>query len=61
MTPNINTGTTLAAQRQAEAAVDEFLQMREKILGELSPEALRCVAGIFEKRMEEKKEKKAPR
>jgi hypothetical protein len=52
---------TTAAERQAEAAVSEFLEMRAAILERLSPEALRCVAAIFERRMEEKKEKKTLR
>jgi len=49
------TNTALVAEKEAEAAVSEFLEMRAAILGRLSPEALRCVAAIFERRMEEKK------
>jgi len=45
--------STGAAEREAEAAVSEFLEMRAAILGRLSPEALRCVAAIFERRMQE--------
>jgi hypothetical protein len=45
----------LVAEEEAEAAVSEFLEMRTRILGRLSPEALRCVAAIFERRLEEKK------
>jgi hypothetical protein len=56
-----DTNTVLVAEREAEAAVDEFLEMRAAILGRLSPEALRCVAAIFERRMEESKEKKISR
>jgi hypothetical protein len=51
---------TTVADREAEAAVSEFLEMRAAILGRLSPEALRCVAAIFERRMEEEK-KRRPR
>lgn len=51
----------LVAEREAEAAVVEFLEMRAAILGRLSPEALRCVADIFERRMEETKGKKNSR
>jgi hypothetical protein len=47
--------SVLVAEKEAEAAVSEFLEMRTRILGRLSPEALRCVADIFERRMEEKK------
>jgi len=46
------------AEKEAEAAVAEFLEVRAAILGRLSPEALRCVAAIFERRMEERKERK---
>lgn len=53
--------TTITAEREAEAAVSEFLEMRAAILGRLSPEALRCVAAIFERRMEERKGKKNSR
>jgi hypothetical protein len=42
-------------QREAELAVDEFLKMRAQILGELSPEVLRCVAAIFERSMKKEK------
>jgi hypothetical protein len=52
---------TLTTEKEAEAAVAEFLEMRTAILGRLSPEALRCVAAIFERRMEEKREKKNSR
>jgi len=52
---------TLTTEKEAEAAVAEFLEMRAAILGRLSPEALRCVAAIFERRMEEKREKKNSR
>jgi hypothetical protein len=44
-----------------EAAISEFLDMRTRILGRISPEALRCVAAIFERHMEERKEKKNSR
>jgi hypothetical protein len=47
--------SVLVAEQEAEAAVSQFLEMRATILGRLSPEALRCVAAIFERRMEEKK------
>jgi len=50
--------SVLVAEKEAEAAVSEFLEMRAAILGRLSPEALRCVAAIFERRMEEKHEQK---
>lgn len=53
--------TVLVAEKEAEAAVAEFLEMRAAILGRLSPEALRCVAAIFERRMEKSKEKKSSR
>jgi len=55
----MSTANTTAAEREAEAAVAEFLEMRAAILGRLSPEALRCVAAIFERRMEERNETKA--
>jgi hypothetical protein len=42
------------AEQEAEQAVEKFLEMRAQILGRLSPAALRCVAGIFERRMEER-------
>jgi len=45
--------SVLVAEQQAEAAVSEFLEMRAAILGRLSPEALRCVAATFERRLEE--------
>jgi hypothetical protein len=45
-----DTNSTLAAEKEAEAAVSEFIEMRAAILGRLSPEALRCVASIFERR-----------
>jgi hypothetical protein len=45
--------SVLVAEKEAEAAVSEFLEMRAAILGRLSPEALRCVAAIFERRVEE--------
>jgi hypothetical protein len=48
-------------RREAEEAVAEFLEMRAAILGRLSPEALRCVAAIFERRTEERKGKKNSR
>jgi hypothetical protein len=51
----------LVAEQQAEAAVAEFLEMRDAILGRLSPEALRCVAAIFERRMEGRKDKRKVR
>lgn len=35
-----------------------FLEMRAAILGRLSPEALRCVAAIFERRMDSGKDKR---
>jgi len=41
-------------QREAELAVDELLKMRAQIC-ELSPEALRCVAAIFECSMNKEK------
>ena len=47
----------ITAEEEAESAVAEFLQMRAAILGRLSPEALRCVAAIFERRMEERSPK----
>jgi hypothetical protein len=43
--------TVLVAEKEAEAAVSEFLDMRAAILGRLSAEALRCVAAIFERRI----------
>jgi hypothetical protein len=49
----VSSADTTTAERQAEGAVAEFLEMRAAILGRLSPEALRCVAAIFERRMEE--------
>lgn len=49
----------ITAEKEAEVAVSEFLEMRAAILGRLSPEALRCVAAIFERRMEERNEKKS--
>lgn len=49
----MGTDTSLG-EKEAEAAVAEFLEMRAAILGRLSPEALRCVAAIFERRMEER-------
>jgi hypothetical protein len=57
----VSSADTTTAERQAEAAVAEFLEMRAAILGRLSPEALRCVAAIFERRIEERKEKKTLR
>lgn len=58
----MSTTDTGIEEREAEAAVTEFLEMRAAILGRLSPEALRCVAAIFERRMEEReKEKKHSR
>jgi len=53
--------SVLLAEQEAEAAVSEFLDMRAAILGRLSPVALRCVAAIFERRMEERKEQKNSR
>jgi len=53
--------STVSAEKEAEAAVSEFLEMRAAILGKLSLEALRCVPAILEQRMEEKKQKKASR
>lgn len=53
--------TVLVAEKEAEAAVAKFLEMRAAILGRLSPEALRCVASIFERRMDESKGKKSSR
>ena len=53
--------TALDAEKEAGAAVSEFLEMRAAILGRLSPEALRCVAAIFERQMEERHEKKNSR
>lgn len=50
--------SVVAAEKEAEAAVSEFLEIRAAILGRLSPEALRCVAEIFERRMKEAKQKK---
>jgi hypothetical protein len=47
------TNTVLVAEKEAEAAVSEFLEMRAAILGRLSLEALRCVAATFERRLEE--------
>jgi hypothetical protein len=48
----------ITAEKEAEAAVSEFLEMRAAILGRLSPEALRCVAAIFEQRAEERSHKR---
>jgi hypothetical protein len=53
---NMSGTKTSSAEKEAEAAVNEFLEMRAAILGRLSPEALRCVAGIFERRMKAAKE-----
>jgi hypothetical protein len=58
---NMSTPNTSTGEQEAEAAVAEFLEMRAAILGRLSPEALRCVAAIFERRMEERNETKASR
>lgn len=44
----------LAAEKEAEAAVAEFLEMRAAILGRLSPEALRCVPGILDRHSKER-------
>jgi hypothetical protein len=55
------TNSVLIAEKEAEAAVAEFLEMRAAILGRLSPEALRCVPGILERHIEERKRKKTPR
>lgn len=49
----------LVAEKEAEEAVAEFLEMRATILGRLSPEALRCVPSILERHMEERKQKKS--
>jgi hypothetical protein len=49
------------AEKEAEAAVSEFIEMRAAILGRLSPEALRCVALIFERRVEESSPKRSAR
>jgi hypothetical protein len=49
------------AEKEAEAAVSEFIEMRTAILGRLSPEALRCVALIFERRTEKSSPKTSPR
>ena len=57
----MSTAITNVTEKEAEAAVAEFLEMRAAILGKLSPEALRCVAAIFERRMEDGKEKKNSR
>ena len=46
--------TVLVAEREAEAAVSEFLEMRAAILGRLSPEALRCVPGILDRYLKER-------
>jgi hypothetical protein len=51
----------LVAEKEAEEAVAEFIEMRAAILGRLSPEALRCVAAIFERRTEERNETNASR
>jgi len=56
-TPN----NVIVAEQEAEAAVSEFLEMRAAILGRLSLDALRCVAAIFEQRMEERKPKSVSR
>jgi len=53
----MSTTNTTVAEKEAEAAVAEFLEMRAAILGRLSPEALRCVAAIFERRTEERSHK----
>jgi hypothetical protein len=45
----------LVAEKEAEEAVAEFLDMRAAILGRLSPEALRCVPGILGRHLEESK------
>lgn len=44
---------------QAEAAVEEFMQIRERILGRLAPEALRHVADIFKRREAESRKARA--
>ena len=55
----MSAANSTVAERQAEEAVAEFLEMRAAILGRLSPEALRCVAAIFERHLEERNETKA--
>ena len=55
----MSTANTTVAEKEAEAAVAEFLEMRAAILGRLSPEALRCVTAIFERRAEERSHKLA--
>jgi hypothetical protein len=47
-----------SSQANRQAVQDSvLLEMRAAMLGRLSPEALRCVAAIFERRMEEKEKK----
>jgi hypothetical protein len=41
-------------EKEAEAAVAEFLEVRAAILGRLSPEALRCVPGILYRHLAER-------
>jgi hypothetical protein len=48
----------IVAEKEAEGAVAEFLEMRAAILGRLSPEALRCVPSIIERLVEERKQKR---
>lgn len=52
------TDNALAAEQEAEAAVAEFLEMPAAIVARLSPEALRCVPAVFDRHIEERKEKK---
>lgn len=58
MKPASTSDNALTAEQEAEVAVLEFLEMRAAILGKLSPEALRCVPAVFERHMEERREKK---
>ena len=53
----ITENPVLLAEKEAEAAVAEFLEMHAAILARLSPEALRCVLTIFELRMKERSHK----
>lgn len=54
MRPASTANSVLLAEREAEAAVSEFLEMRAAILGKLSVEALRCVPAVLEQRIEER-------
>lgn len=58
MRPASTANSTLIAEREAEAAVTEFLEMRATILGRLSAEALRYVPIGFERQSEERARQK---